>query len=95
MRLKQDQVDFFKNAFGRISPEAKVYLFGSRADDNARGGDIDILVLTSKKISLNDNQHVYFEFYKQFGEQKVDIVNFTFKEDPPFKAIAMSTAIGL
>ena len=68
MRLKQDQVDFFKNAFGRISPEAKVYLFGSRADDNARGGDIDILVLTSKKISLSDKQHVYFEFYKQFDE---------------------------
>ncbi|MCH7515083.1 MAG: nucleotidyltransferase domain-containing protein [Bacteroidetes bacterium] len=95
MRLKQDQVDFFKNAFRRISPEAKIYLFGSRADDNARGGDIDILVLTSKKISLSDKQHVYFEFCKQFGEQKVDIVNFTFKEDPPFKAIAMSTAIGL
>lgn len=95
MRLKLDQADFFKNAFRRISPEAKIYLFGSRADDNARGGDIDILVLTSKKISLNGKQHVYFEFYKQFGEQKVDIVNFTYKEDPPFKAIAMSTAIGL
>ncbi len=68
MRLKQDQVDFFKNAFGRISPEAKVYLFGSRADDNARGGDIDILVLTDKKISLSNKQHVYFEYYKQCGE---------------------------
>jgi len=58
-------------------------------------GDIDILVLTREKLSYDDTRKVFWDFCKKYGEQKVDIVNFTFDEDPPFKSIALSTALEL
>ncbi|WP_409525360.1 nucleotidyltransferase domain-containing protein [Nitrincola sp. MINF-07-Sa-05] len=54
---------------------AQVYLFGSRTDDQKRGGDIDLFIETidspdnfSKKIKL------LALLMESLGEQKIDIV---------------------
>jgi len=39
-----EEVETIKSTVTGEDPEARVYLFGSRADDNARGGDIDLLI---------------------------------------------------
>ncbi|MEO7960466.1 MAG: hypothetical protein ABIR19_02900 [Ginsengibacter sp.] len=36
MRLKENEIAVIKKNTCRFDPEAKIYLFGSRADDNAR-----------------------------------------------------------
>ena len=43
MRLPEPKAKFLKDGLLEIQPESEVYLFGSRVDESARGGDIDIL----------------------------------------------------
>ena len=51
MRISEAQADFFKDAVQMTLPGADVYLFGSRARVNQKGGDIDILVLGDRKLT--------------------------------------------
>jgi len=45
MRLNQQQIKVIRQAVAELAgEEASVRLFGSRINDNARGGDIDLLV---------------------------------------------------
>lgn len=95
MRLREDIASFIKSELKKIDPHSEVYLFGSRADDKAKGGDIDILWLTDKKIPKSKVRKLKIGFYKKFGWQKLDIVNITFQENNIFKKIAMQNAIEL
>ena len=73
MRLTQQQIDVLKNTIHVLSPEAQLYLFGSRVDDTKRGGDIDLLVVSST-LTPKDLRALRIEFYNHFGEQKLDVV---------------------
>jgi predicted nucleotidyltransferase len=53
--------------------DAKIYLFGSRLNDLARGGDIDILVI-SGKIGFIEKVKIKSGIFKEIEEQKLDIV---------------------
>ncbi len=44
MRLSETEQQIIKDAVLSIDPQARIYLFGSRANDNKRGGDIDLLI---------------------------------------------------
>lgn len=47
MRLTESQIKAIKSAAVEIfGDEAQVWLFGSRADDTRRGGDVDLMVET-------------------------------------------------
>lgn len=95
MRLSDEIRIFLKDNFSKVLPEAKLYLFGSRVDDNARGGDIDILVLSENYIDKKIIRKIRIDFFKKFGWQKLDIVNFKFNEKTTFKEIIEKTAIEL
>ena len=73
MRLYKEEIEVLKNKLTTLSRNAKLYLFGSRVDDNARGGDIDLLVV-SDELTKKDLRLLRVEFFKHFGEQKLDIV---------------------
>lgn len=40
MRLSTKKTQHIKNSLKKLAPESEVYIFGSRADDSAKGGDI-------------------------------------------------------
>lgn len=95
MRVSREQMDFLKHQVLSKAKHAKIYLFGSRVDDAAKGGDIDILILSDKKLSFNDKVKIKYAFYEKFGEQKLDLVNFRFDEDSNFKELALMEAVEL
>ena len=47
MRLSPQIYSSIKSHIQESIPNADVFLFGSRADDSAKGGDIDLLLLKS------------------------------------------------
>ena len=95
MRLAKDKISFLKFELLKLSPEGKIYLFGSRVDDEERGGDIDILLLSESKLEKSDFREVRRKFYKRFGWQKLDIVNMSYQERSAFKNLSLTYAVRL
>ena len=95
MRLPQSQANFLKQGLLTLEPTSEVYLFGSRALTSERGGDIDILWLTPSKVPQSRLRALRVAFFQEFGWQKLDIVNFCFSEEAPFKQIALQQAVRL
>lgn len=95
MRLTRKEADFIKSRILAVDPDAEIYLFGSRADDSQKGGDIDVLILTEERLPRSALRSIKLDFYSQFGYQKLDLINFLFQEDLPFKKLAMLEAARL
>lgn len=71
---------------GAFGPDARVWLFGSRVDDDARGGDIDLYIETSTDDELFARRaRLRIELERLFGEQKIDLV--THRRDRPLQPI--------
>ena len=95
MRLDKNIIVFFKQRIVEVCPDATLYLFGSRTIDDAKGGDIDLLILTNNPIEKKVFRPIRIEFFKKFGWQKIDLVNFTYDDNSVFKQIIQTTAIQL
>ena len=93
MRLQQSIVNFIANYTIEESSKMEIRLFGSRVNNQQKGGDIDLLFLTEKKLNRKQKSAFQNEFFQNFGEQKLDVVNFTFDESSTFKDIILSNSI--
>lgn len=92
MRLSAPIITYFKTSIAQELPQARIYLYGSRTDDQARGGDIDLMVLTPTPVNKSIFRTIRIGFYKQFGWRKIDLVNFTFDDQSPFKKLISTDA---
>lgn len=55
MRIDEQQARIIKSVVAReFEPDARVWLFGSRADDKRRGGDVDLYVETRHPALLRE-----------------------------------------
>jgi len=95
VRISEHTCQAIKRNVTRMAPDSECYLFGSRTMDAARGGDIDILVITPERLPLPHISRMRRLILNQIGEQKLDIVNFPTASDHPFKRAAMENAIKL
>jgi len=75
MRITEHQKNAIIDAVKNADPNAKVWLFGSRADDSKKGGDIDIAIF-SEIINNDIMQKIKVQRFicNRIGEQKIDIV---------------------
>jgi predicted nucleotidyltransferase len=92
MRLADSQIIVLKRTLKRLSSTAKLYLFGSRVDDTKKGGDIDLLVV-SDELTKKDLRWLRIEFFKSFGEQKIDIILDDGSFQQPFHKLILQKAI--
>jgi predicted nucleotidyltransferase len=77
MRLTTEQRQRIRRAAARtLGESATVRLFGSRLDDAARGGDIDLFVeLDGDPAELLERElSFYAALQRELGEQRIDIV---------------------
>ena len=73
MRITEHEKKAIIDAVKNIDPEARLWLFGSRADDNKKGGDIDIGILSSK-VDVMEEIEIRQKICDKIGEQKIDLV---------------------
>ena len=52
MRLQEKEVSAIRSILLGADPGGKIFIFGSRADDALKGGDIDIFLEASTPIDL-------------------------------------------
>ena len=93
MRVKTEHIKFLKRSIKKYLPDAAIYLIGSRANDELKGGDIDILVIDEKELSGQEKRNIKLAFYKELGEQKLDIVSTKMDDRSVFKEIALLDSV--
>lgn len=77
MRLTAEQRAIIRSTVTEVFGEdVDVYLFGSRVDDTAKGGDIDLLVESKKPISdrLAKALKMIARPQLRLGDQKIDVI---------------------
>jgi len=83
MRLQSREKKIIKQAVNKVfGPDAVVYLFGSRTDDQKQGGDIDLYIETNQKEGVFQKKvQLLGILFQQMGEQKIDVIINNFKEN--------------
>jgi predicted nucleotidyltransferase len=99
MRLTQEQRDAIKlTAQQVLGEDARVTLFGSRADDSRRGGDIDLLFETSQRVAHRTQtlNALYVALVRRLGDRKLDILlKDAATPDAPVLRVARETGVQL
>jgi predicted nucleotidyltransferase len=77
VRLSHEQVRVIRDVVeGQIGESARVYLFGSRVDDAARGGDIDLYIECDEALTNRaaTSARIAGVLQRHLGEQRIDVV---------------------
>lgn len=76
MRLSEASVCSIKKTAEEVfGVDSEVYLFGSRINDDSKGGDIDLLVQTSDMSEILSKKLFFLATIKQrIGDQKIDLI---------------------
>lgn len=80
MRLTREQISAIKQAVETVfGPAAEVRLFGSRADDNRRGGDIDLYIEVPATADITSHlpdlkARLLRHLWQALGPQRIDLL---------------------
>lgn len=75
MRISNKYINIIKKYFKEFFYEGEIYLFGSRVDDNLKGGDIDLYLKPIDHTNLFEKKIKFLSRIKrELGDQKIDVV---------------------
>lgn len=93
MRLTAEQIRIIREPIVDLDPRAEVLLFGSRTDDSARGGDIDVLCL-SDKIDRHQRRRIRRHISDRLDGQRIDLL-VAANKSKPFVRMVLQEAVPL
>jgi uncharacterized protein len=95
LRLTPDQITIIQDTARRIfGPAVRVFLFGSRTNDQLRGGDIDLLVQAEPhRQNLQEKLRFLVQLKLALGDRRIDVV--FHRPGQPFIRAIQSQAIPL
>ncbi len=89
MRLSADQIALIRSAVTTVAGEpVKIYVFGSRLRDDARGGDLDLYVESTDRLSLLQRARIKLSLEQGLGMPVDIVVSQLNAERTPFQNIA-------
>jgi len=95
MRLTASEISAIREEIVRLDPKAEVYLYGSRVDDTARGGDVDLLVL-SEILGFREVRRLRLQILDRIGWQQLDLaVRRRDELNEPLAVMALETGVKL
>ncbi|MEA3315785.1 MAG: nucleotidyltransferase domain-containing protein [Campylobacterota bacterium] len=83
MRLSKRVIDILQDNIKKSFGDVNIYLFGSRTDDNKKGGDIDLAIDTniSREEFRKKKSSLLALLIRIDFDYKIDIVNFNTKDE--------------
>ena len=93
MRLTNEEQLAIRDTIHQADADAMIYLFGSRRDEAAKDGDIDLLVL-SKRINLMTKLDILAQLHQRLGARKIDLAVYS-DTTRPFPRMVMHTGVRL
>jgi predicted nucleotidyltransferase len=95
MRLNEQQLEIIRSGVSRHLGEYNgLWLFGSRVDDQRRGGDVDLYVETPTRKPLKQALRCKIELEEKL-DLHVDLVINSDNDDKPIFNIAKETGVRL
>ena len=74
MRLSNEDIKIIKKVAREVYPGSPIWLFGSRVDDNKKGGDVDLFVETNQPNSIEEEIKFLTKLQRARIERKVDLI---------------------
>jgi len=75
MRLTNSEIQIIKDTLSAHSENSSIYLHGSRVDDCAKGGDIDLFFIVEDSAFNKLNKiYIQAELSRKLNEQRVDLL---------------------
>jgi len=60
LRLSNEEIDFIKSTIYK-KLKGDIYIFGSRLDENVKGGDIDIYIIPETPLDVTSRENLKFD----------------------------------
>lgn len=96
MRLSPEQLTTIRQVVQTIAGQnARAIVFGSRLRDDAKGGDLDLLVESDQGIDLLQRAHIKMALEEQLALPVDVIARRRGADATPFQRIAMETGVPL
>ena len=96
MRLNQEQINTITHVIHRLTGgTAEVFLFGSRLDDDAKGGDVDLLLESPVRLTPLERARIQLELEAQLGLPVDLLLQVREGEVTAFQRIARASAVRL
>ncbi|NPA11276.1 MAG: nucleotidyltransferase domain-containing protein [Epsilonproteobacteria bacterium] len=74
VRLRDYEIEAIRECAKEVFKNPEIWIFGSRANLNEKGGDIDIYIRVEYEPDIWDKNRYYAKLIRKIGEQKIDIV---------------------